>query len=85
MGGNLILFFILKAFTYADATAVSPYRYLELMFSTIVAYIVFKEIPSESTIYGALIIIPSTLFIIYSEKQEFKKQDEALKTGVGNG
>ena len=68
MGGNLILFFILKAFTHADATALSPYRYLELLSSTIIAYITFGEVPSKSTIYGALIIVPSTFFIIYSEK-----------------
>ena len=74
MGGNLILFFILKAFTYADATAVSPYRYLELLSSAIIAYIIFGEVPSTSTIYGALIIVPSTFFIIYSEKREFNKQ-----------
>ena len=72
MGGNLILFFILKAFTYADATAMSPYRYLELLSSTIIAYIIFGEVPSTSTIYGDLIIIPSTFFIMYSEKKHFK-------------
>ena len=73
IGSNLILFFILKAFTYADATAMSPYRYLELLSSTIIAYIVFREVPSKPTIYGALIIVPSTLFIIYSEKRELDK------------
>ncbi|NRB11014.1 MAG: DMT family transporter [Rickettsiaceae bacterium] len=71
---NLILFFILKAFSIIDATACAPYRYLELLFSAIIAYIVFGEIPKESTIWGALIVIPSTLFIIYSEKRAIDKQ-----------
>ena len=66
---NLILFFLLKAFSYADATAVAPYRYLELILSAMIAYLVLEELPKESTIYGALVIIPSTLFIIYSEKK----------------
>jgi S-adenosylmethionine uptake transporter len=70
---NLILFFLLKAFALADATALAPYRYLELVLSAIIAYIVFAEIPGEATIYGALVIIPSTLFIIYSEKQQIAK------------
>jgi S-adenosylmethionine uptake transporter len=81
MSANLILFFILKAFSYADATAVMPYRYLELIMSAGIAYIVFSEIPSISTIYGALIIIPSTLFIIYSEKKEFNRQDKEREAG----
>ncbi len=75
MGGNLILFFILKAFSNTDATAVAPYRYLELVFSSVIAFIIFGEIPNSTTIYGALIIIPSTLFIIYSEKREMSKQN----------
>ncbi len=74
MSANLILFFILKAFSHADATAVTPYRYLELVMSAIIAYIVFGELPSEATLYGALIVIPSTLFIIYSEKKEISKR-----------
>lgn len=75
LGGsaNLILFFLLKAFSYADATALAPYRYIELIVSAIIAYMVFGEVPSESTVYGALIVIPSTLFIIYSEKKEIAK------------
>ena len=74
MSANLILFFILKAFAYADATAVMPYRYLELLMSAGIGYMVFSEVPTNATIYGALIVIPSTLFIIYSEKREFNKQ-----------
>lgn len=73
---NLLLFFILKAFSLADATALAPYRYVELLVSAIIAYIVFGEIPSESTIFGALLVIPSTLFIIYSEKGEMSKIDK---------
>ena len=72
---NLILFFLLKAFAIADVTALAPYRYFELVVSAIIAYIVFNEIPTEATLWGALIIIPSTLFIIYSEKKELRKKD----------
>ncbi|MCC8417076.1 MAG: DMT family transporter [Rickettsia endosymbiont of Bryobia graminum] len=68
-GGSLILFFLLKAFSLVDATATAPYRYIELILSSIAGYIIFSEIPEASTLYGALIIIPTTLFIIYSEKK----------------
>lgn len=66
---NLILFFILKSFALLDATAIAPYRYLELIISACAAYFVFGELPTINTIYGALIIVPSTLFIIYSERK----------------
>lgn len=70
---NIILFLILKAFALVDATAVAPYRYLELVISVIFGYILFGEIPDSSTWYGAAILIPSTLFIIYSENAAIKK------------
>ena len=70
---NLILFFLLKAFAIADATALAPYRYLELVLSAAIAYIVFTEMPAEATIYSALVVVPSTLFIIYSEKRKLVK------------
>lgn len=71
---NLILFFLLKAFAVADATALAPYRYFELVVSAIVAYIVFREIPSQATILGSIVVIPSTLFIIYSERKKISKE-----------
>lgn len=76
-GGSLILFFILKAFALVDATAIAPYRYIELIISAAAAYLVFQEIPDKSTVYGAIIIIPSTLFIIYSEKKIMTKNNQS--------
>ena len=66
---NLLLFCILKAFALCDATALAPYRYLELFISSTLSYLVFKDFPPESSWQGALILIPSTLFIIYSESR----------------
>jgi S-adenosylmethionine uptake transporter len=72
VSANLILFFILKAFALVDATAIAPYRYLELLISSITSYLVFGDLPPETTWYGALILIPSTMFIVYSENKARK-------------
>jgi len=72
MSANLILFFLLKAFSIIDVTALAPYRYIELIISITIGYIIFAEVPTQENIYGALIIIPSVLFIILSEKKHFK-------------
>ncbi|MGL9682077.1 MAG: DMT family transporter [Wolbachia sp.] len=73
INSNLILFFMLKAFALADATALAPYRYIELIVSAIVTYVIFNELPDKSAFYGTLILIPSTLFIAYSESKVIKK------------
>lgn len=75
--GSLILFFLLKAFSMVDATATAPYRYLELVISAIAAYFIFNEFPDKSTLHGAVIIIPATLFIIYSEKKTMSRKHES--------
>ena len=80
ISANFILFFILKAFSLVDATAVAPYRYLELLISSAVGYIIFDELPTKEIMYGALIIIPATLFIVYSENMSKKKQLEKNET-----
>lgn len=72
---NVILFLILKAFALVDATAVAPYRYLELGISVIFGYFLFGEVPESNMWYGAAILIPSTLFIIYSENAAIKESE----------
>ncbi|WMT84917.1 DMT family transporter [Wolbachia endosymbiont of Listronotus oregonensis] len=79
INSNLILLFMLKAFTLTDATALAPYRYIELIISAIVAYVIFNELPDKSALYGTLILIPSTLFIAYSEGKAIKKNSVTTK------
>ena len=71
---NLILFFLLKAFALVDATALAPYRYIELIISAVISYMVFGDLPAQSAIVGSLVIIPSTFFIIYSENKHIEEE-----------
>lgn len=81
INANLIMFFLLKALSTTDVTALAPYRYLELVISSIIAYYILNEIPHKSTIYGALIIIPSTLItIVYEKKQIIKNEQNQINS-----
>lgn len=73
-GGNLILFFLLKAFAATDVSALAPYRYVELFFATAFGFLLYQEIPSFETLIGAAIIIPSTFAIAYYETHLAKKK-----------
>lgn len=73
--GNAILFFILKAFALVNASSLAPYRYLELLISAVLAYIIFNELPTASTLMGATIIIPVSYVILRLQLQ----QEEASK------
>ncbi|WP_425362224.1 EamA family transporter [Candidatus Tisiphia endosymbiont of Mystacides longicornis] len=63
--GNLILYCLLKSFKLVEISSVAPYRYIELTFSAAFGYIIFGEVPHITTIVGAIIIIFSTLLLIY--------------------
>lgn len=63
-GANLLLFFLLKSFEKIEVSSIAPLRYVELIISSILGYFIFRDIPDSSTIIGALIIIPSTLFVV---------------------
>ena len=73
LGGNLIQYFIFKAFSLVDVSAVAPYRYLELLISACFAFIFFLEIPGKNVYAGALILIPCTFYLGYSENRKKKK------------
>lgn len=66
-GSNFILYCLLKAFARVDASAVAPYRYLELVLSGLVGYTLFREVPGMYMLAGTLIIIPTTLYIGYGQ------------------
>lgn len=58
---------IVRAFTYGEASVVSPFDYTRLIFVTAAGYIVFAEIPDQYTIIGTIIICGSSLFIAWRQ------------------
>lgn len=73
-GGNLILFFLLKAFSATDVSALAPYRYTELFFAGFFGFIIYGEIPTSWTFLGAGIIVLATASIAYYEIYQSRKK-----------
>jgi len=67
LGGNLILFCLLKAFSATDVSALAPYRYVELIFATFFGWLIFTEFPTHGFWWGCGMIILSTASISYYE------------------
>ena len=76
VGSNLILFCLLKAFYLVKVSSVAPFRYLELLISIALGYLVFSELPPIHTYIGALIIIPSSLYIVLQGQKSEAKAEE---------
>jgi S-adenosylmethionine uptake transporter len=69
-GANLLLYCLLQAFKYVDASFLSPFRYLELVFSILSSYFLFNELISLNVLFGAFVIIISVVWVTYNEQSK---------------
>lgn len=76
-GGNMILFFLLKAFAATDVSALAPFRYVELLFALAFGYFLYGEIPNQWAWVGIAIIVPSTFAVMVYESNRKKERNQA--------
>ncbi|MEM7495057.1 MAG: DMT family transporter [Myxococcota bacterium] len=67
VGGNGILYCLLRAFARAEVSALAPYKYLELVFAGVFGFVLFSELPAANHWLGAAIIVPATFAVAYYE------------------
>ncbi len=59
----------LKAMQVGDASAMAPMDYFRLIFSAILGFIFFHEVPTLWTFIGGVVVAGSTLFVTLREQQ----------------
>lgn len=59
---------VVLAFRYADASVLAPFSYVQLVWATILGFLVFGDVPDISTLAGAAIIIGSGLYTAHRER-----------------
>ena len=69
----LLLF---TAYSIASPSVVSPFEYSILLWSPLIGWVYFEEIPTLSTVIGILIIVSSGIYIFIREKA----QDQSIVT-----
>ena len=67
-----------RAYQIASASLIAPFDYSYLPLATLMAYFVWDEIPSRSTLYGMGLIIASGLYLGYRELRNTRQQIEPL-------
>jgi len=58
-----------KALHAAPATAVSPFYYFLLVWSLLIGFLVWSDVPSVNLLIGSSIVVASGLFLLYREAQ----------------
>jgi len=59
---------VVLAFRYADASVLAPFSYVQLMWVTLLGFVVFSEVPDVWTFTGAAIIIASGVYTAHRER-----------------
>ena len=66
---NLYSFSLLRAFSLADATFLTPFKYFEFVFSIFLGYVFFNEIPTIYCFVVIFVIVINNSTLLYIEKK----------------
>ena len=59
---------VVLAFRYADASVLAPFSYTQLLWVSILGFMVFGEVPDVWTVTGAVFIVGSGLYTAHRER-----------------
>ena len=70
--GGVANLWLSQSYKYSEVSLVTPLKYLALVFAIIFGYLIWEEVPTIKTLFGASLVIISTLIIfrreIYNKK-----------------
>lgn len=67
--GSLGHYCLTRGFRIADISATQSLRFLDLIWASLLGWLVFSDVPSQSTLLGALVILFSTVWIARRERR----------------
>jgi len=73
LSGGVANLLLTQSYRLADASLVSPIKYLSLVVAIVAGYFIFSEVPKSMTLFGASLIVVSS-FIIFRREATLKKQ-----------
>ena len=67
---TLAFLLLFSAYSIASPAVVSPFEYSILLWSSLIGWLYFKEIPSLTTVIGILIIVSSGIIFLCVKKSK---------------
>ncbi|MBI1273237.1 MAG: EamA family transporter [Alphaproteobacteria bacterium] len=83
-GAGLLM--LATAFMLAPAPLIAPLMYLEMLWATILGYLIWQTLPTPGLISGALVIILAGLMIVWDEWRQGRRSyiKAGAKAGAGH-
>jgi drug/metabolite transporter (DMT)-like permease len=63
-------FFMIQAFSRAQASLLAPFNYSKLIWVLILGYLVFDDLPGLDTLVGSTVIAVAGLYVLYREERQ---------------
>lgn len=82
--GGVAQIVLTSSYRYADASVIAPFEYTSLVWSVLLGWWIFGDVPGIAMLIGSLIVILAGLFVIWRERQlgiERTREREAGKPG----
>ncbi|MCA1242507.1 DMT family transporter [Stappia stellulata] len=67
--GGIGQILLTTSYRFADASTIAPFDYTTMIWTVIVGWLVFSEVPTLEVMAGAIIVIGAGVFVIYRERQ----------------
>jgi drug/metabolite transporter (DMT)-like permease len=61
---------LIKCYEVAEASAVQPFAYLQLVFASAIGLTIFGEVMELNVMLGATIVVMAGLFTLWRERQK---------------
>src|SRR5690606_12627077 len=76
IAGGVGQILLTESYRHADMSVVAPFEYTSLVFSILIGYFAFGDVPTWQMLVGGVIVIGSGLFIIWRERRLGKVRPE---------
>jgi drug/metabolite transporter (DMT)-like permease len=77
------MYFIARAYSLAQASVIAPFEYTPLLYNVIWGFIIWQEVPTLTTVIGALLTLLSGLYVLYRERKERPRLNRPAMTYIG--
>lgn len=64
------MYFVARAYSLAQASVAAPFEYAPLLFNVMWGFAIWREVPTLTTVVGALLTLLSGVYILYRERRE---------------
>lgn len=74
-----------ESYRYAEVSMIAPFEYTSIILGSAIAFVLFDEIPTLTTVIGAAIVVGAGIFIIFREHRLGLERRAARKAASPQG